>query len=201
MRARRLRRRLLQEHLIVEPGRRAPASTRSTTGRMKSTAKVFATLLVSFVSLVGPACEGSEPAFADADRAPTVDDVVHVMRVLPPEACLYTGKACKPGRYDQGRAARVPRCDCVARGRNADGRPRARRGPRRDVFELRSLGQRRARCRRPRQVARNATNQVPATGKAQNPDCAVPNWIASRATARARTCRSTRSSPASPAAA
>ena len=145
---------------------------------MKSTAKVFATLLVSFVSLVGPACEGSEPAFADADRAPTVDDVVHVMRVLPPEACLYTGKACKPGRYDQGPDARriaaaiVSHVDGTLTGDRAhdaalvatfssyesgnDARAVGDHGKSHGMLQIKYL---------PQEVA-------------ENPDRAVPNWIA-----------------------
>jgi hypothetical protein len=45
-------------------------------------------------------------ATADEDRAPSVDQVIDMMAKLPPEGCLYSGKACKPGGYDRGPQAR-----------------------------------------------------------------------------------------------
>ena len=75
---------------------------------MRKLTSAIAATLVSFVTLTGPSCDlgGGQPAFGETDPAPTAQDVVGVMAKLPPEACLYSGKKCKPGGYDKGPDAR-----------------------------------------------------------------------------------------------
>lgn len=62
-----------------------------------------------------------EPVFADADPAPTVDDVIGVMKRLRHERCLFhpAGAGCdRPGGYDRGPDARRIAAAIVA---NANG--------------------------------------------------------------------------------
>ena len=60
--------------------------------------------LILALPLVFSVCQ-LDPAFAEVDQAPTVDDVVSMMAKLPSEVCLYqpARKGCdRPGGYDKG---------------------------------------------------------------------------------------------------
>jgi hypothetical protein len=94
---------------------------RKGTGFMKPR-HILLAVLAALGTSTDPTCgDITTPAFAETDRAPTVNEVIRVMASIPEERCLYNpnGKHCdQPAGHEKGPDARRIAQAIVA---NADG--------------------------------------------------------------------------------